>query len=82
MANNKTALGLLDILNCCFQLQTRTVAMHLIKQHINNLCCRTIAEKLPKRLFVIGNPIALNEFDEVALGIAAQCGNTEVFVLR
>lgn len=71
MPDDETSIGLLDVLDRCFEQQSCTMALHFIKQHIDDLRCGTIAKQLAKRLLVISDAVLLHELDEIALRITA-----------
>ena len=49
---------------------------------IDDLCGRPVAEELAQGSFVIGDAVAVHQSDEIARGVAAERGNTELRILR
>ena len=55
---------------------------HLRQQHVDDLVRRAVAEQLAERLLVLGDAVALDQRDEVALRVAAQRRDAEVRIGR
>ena len=53
-----------------------------MKQHVDDLPRRAIAEELAERLLMPGNPVPIDQVDELGRCEAAQCGLGEVRVGR
>jgi hypothetical protein len=54
------------------QDQFHAAQLALGQQHIQNRSRRSVAEQLPERLLVPGNPVPLNQFDKVSRSIERQ----------
>jgi hypothetical protein len=61
-------------------LRIRLAALR--QQHVDDLPRRAVAEQLPSRLLVMGNVVAVDQRNEVALGIATQRGGAEARIVR
>ena len=64
------------------QPQLRMGLAAFLQQHVDDLPRRAVAEQLPARLLVPGDAVALDQRDEVALGVAAQRRTAELRIVR
>jgi hypothetical protein len=79
---DKAPVGLLDALERCREFQHHPGLAHLAGQQVDDLLARTIAEQLPERLLVVGDPIAVDQLDEVGRRVPGQRRDREPLVGR
>jgi hypothetical protein len=69
-------------MNFGFKIERHLRRSKIVEQHVNNLLRRTVAEQLPERLLVIGNPPRLHSLDEVTRRKPLQNRNAEMRIVR
>src|SRR3546814_21025347 len=74
--------GLLDTGDLLLQFQHHIGCLHFGKQHADDILRGLVAEQLPEPLFVPGDPVALDEINEVTPRIAGQRGFGELRIGR
>jgi hypothetical protein len=81
-ADGEAIRGLLDAVDAGGQPEVDGGRLQLLEQHVDDLPRRAVAEQLAERLLVVANAVALDELDEVVLGMALQRRDAEMRVLR
>ncbi len=78
----KAVVGLAQFAQRRVQPQPGPGAVQFGQQHGDDLFCRAVAEQLPQRLFVPGDAVAIDQVDEIPLGVACQRRFGEMRILR
>src|ERR1700716_1818202 len=70
--------GSRDLMNLCVEEDAYAGFAAFVLKHLEDVLGRTVAKHLSKRFFVIGDPVLLNQGDEIGGGVKRQSGLCEV----
>lgn len=77
----KAAVGFRDALNRCLEPQMRARGVHFCAQHRDDLFGRGIAEELPEGFLMVRNSMAIDQIEEIPLGVSSQRGFREMGIV-